>query len=333
MVELGFGVDLGLLDKPEDRYILELLHMHTKKLGVFEQWPSLSRVGFGDFVRDLLQSTSSTIQKFGYWHRNFIDRAIAKNSHATCGILAPIIQSGVGMSNKSGHNRPQMLAEGSFITFTASDANGTTLSAVQHYLAHYPRVYAKLKKELRSKYIKGERIGWGPDLASCEYLSACINESWRLVPPACGVHWRECERTGVRIGEQYVPMGCDIGMSLFTLFRNEKFFRKPTEFWPERWLEGTLPEAEYSTAKHVFTPFSVGPRACAGSHVAVVIASISIAHIVVNYDFRLADEMQNQPGATEKGTSIPSARELKFESHFTLPSWEEGPFLQFRERP
>ena len=54
----------------------------------------------------------------------------------------------------------------------------------------------------------------------------------RLLPPACGVHWRECERSGVVIGKDGfpVPVGTNVGMSLFSLFRDGGIFRDPVKF-------------------------------------------------------------------------------------------------------
>jgi cytochrome P450 len=130
------------------------------------------------------------------------------NTDTVSGVLGYVIQSGEGKLGRKGHNKSQMLAEGSFVTFTAADGIGTTLSAVMYYLAHSPRVYEKLAEVLRTQFSKDsdnkqpkpESITWGPELSSCKYLQACINEAWRLVSPVCGVHWRECECSGVVIG-------------------------------------------------------------------------------------------------------------------------------------
>jgi cytochrome P450 len=340
MTEFGFGVPSGLLTDSADRYILDLLHINLKKLGVFEQWPSLSHIGFGDVASYLLAITpfsaaSLAIRRFTQWHHDFIYQAIMNNSETVSGILGAVIQSGQGKLARRGHNKAQMVAEGSFVTFTAADGNGTTLSGVMHYLAHYPRVYRKLADELRGRFTQRQAITWGPELASCEYLRACLNEAWRLVPPACGVHWRECKRPGIVIGDGEIPVGCDVGMSLFTVFRSERYFCNPLEFWPERWIKGVVPEAEYAVAKQMFTPFSVGPRSCAGSHVAVMVASVSIANLLVHFDFRLAGTNDDgldarQDEGQDHGQYL--GKVLEFESHFTLPSWEKGPMLQFRER-
>ncbi|KAI1359936.1 hypothetical protein F5Y08DRAFT_318348, partial [Xylaria arbuscula] len=43
-----------------------------------------------------------------------------------------------------------------------------------------------------------------------------------MLPPACGVHWRERERAGVTVGlhRLLLPTGSNVGMSLFSLFRD-----------------------------------------------------------------------------------------------------------------
>ena len=96
----------------------------------------------------------------------------------------------------------------------------------------------------------------------------------------------------------------------------------------------TLTEDEYSLARKMFTPFSIGPRNCAGSHVAIMIASISFTYLIVNYDFRLGPSQpktssriwSNAPG--EAGAES----ELHFESHYSIAGWAQGPFVQFKKR-
>jgi hypothetical protein len=130
-----------------------------------------------------------------------------------------------------------------------------------------------------------------------------------------------------------------VGMSLFSIFRSTYYFRDAHDFWPERWIKGFLPDAEYQLARQVFHLLSLGSRSCAGSHAAVMIATVVLANVIVKYDFRLsmlseashvglADKNLDQERYLQSCDSLP----LEFESHFTLPSWKEGPILQFRER-
>ncbi|KAI1170282.1 benzoate 4-monooxygenase cytochrome P450 [Nemania sp. FL0916] len=336
MADFGLGLKTNLLRSPARDYVFPALHVHEKKMGLWEQLPILDDIGIGNFISRLLLLVSPEARLFGDWYQSFLEQAISNNTEADCGIFSPVIQSGQGLLDKPGHNYSQMIGEGAFSTFSSADGYGMMLSGFFHYLGHYPHVYEKLAGEMRDKYKPGAEISWGPKLESSAYLRAVIDEVMRLLPPACGVHWRECESPGVTIGENAVslPVGSDVGMSIFTLFRDERIFRDPVVFWPERWIPGTLREDEYNFARQMFTPFLIGPRNCAGGHVAIMIASIAYAYVLVNYDFRLGP---NQPKATRKLSTTLSEQpgadaELRFESHYSIAGWSSGPFVQFKQR-
>ncbi|KHO01974.1 benzoate 4-monooxygenase cytochrome P450 [Metarhizium album ARSEF 1941] len=339
MADFGLGLKTDLLRSSARDYIFPALHMHEKKMGLWEQLPALSNMGIGQLVGAVLPLLSSQARAFARWYRGFMELAIATNTHESHGIFGPVIQSGQGTlkSKSAGHNREQMVTEGAFSTFSSADAYGIMLSGFLHYLCHCPAVYETLAADVRARYRPGEDIRWDAELASSAYLRAVINEVLRLVPPACGVHWRECERAGFTVGPGSVPMeaGSDVGMSLFALFRDGRVFRDPTRFWPERWIPGTLPEAELCLARAVFAPFLLGPRNCAGSHVALMMASVAYAYVLVNYDFCLGQPQAAAGSAGSAGSAGEGASagpELSFESHYSIASWESGPFVRFRAR-
>lgn len=336
MSDFGLGLKPNLLRSSTRDFVFPALSIHEKKLGLWEQWPALNRIGLGPFAGLLLRSFSSKARLFNTWYQTLLEEAVTINTPNSQGIFGPAIQSGQGLLDKPGHNQIQMLAEGSFSIFSSADGYGMMLSGFQHYLCHYPHVYKKLAVEIRGRFKTGEKIKWGPELESMTYLRAVLDEVMRMLPPACGVHWRECESADVTVGEDDLPLpvGSDIGMSLFALFKNGRIFRDPAKFWPERWIPGTLPEAEFSFAKKMFTPFSVGPRNCAGSHVAIMMASISFTYLLANYDFRLGPNQPKSSPHLWSNTPLEpgSEAELLFESHFTIAGWKSGPFVQFKER-
>ena len=220
------------------------------------------------------------------------------------------------------------------IRYPASEGNATVLSAVQFYLAHNGRIYEKLVREIRGKYPHGGTISWENKLTSCEYLRACIDEAFRMLPPASSCHWRESEQQGVLISGRAIPIGCDVGVNTPALFRNRDIFRDADRFWPDRWLKGVLPDDELTRARKTLTPFSIGPRNCPGQNAAIMIISISLANLINKYDFRLGDKAA---GAAEVGTrtheraDTDTGTELHFQTHFHS-CWKEGPYIQFRER-
>lgn len=336
MADFGLGLKTDLLRSSARDFIFPALHIHEKKMGLWEQLPMLNNIGIGTFVGTVFPLVSSQANRFSKWYQDFLDLAVTTNTHESHGIFGPVIQSGQGRLKNPGHNREQMITEGAFSTFSSADAYGIMLSGFFHYLCHYPSVYEKLAADMRSTYIPGEDIVWDAKLESSVYLRAVINEVMRLLPPACGVHWRECERQGFTVGPDKMPMsvGSDVGMSLFSIFRDGRIYREPVRFWPERWIPGILPEEEFCMAKTMFTPFLIGPRNCAGSHAAIMMASIAYAYILVNYDFRFGQEQRTlRPHLVsntlgERGAEL----ELTFESHYSIAGWESGPFIQFKAR-
>lgn len=336
MADFGLGIKTDLLRGSARDFVFPALYFHEKKMGLWEQLPVLSNMGIGNLVAAVFLLVSPRAREFSSWYQSFLRQAVDANASKDGGIFGPVIQSGLGALESPGHNRPQMIAEGAFSTFSSADAYGIMVSGFLHYLGRYPLVYQKLAAEMRSSYRPREDIVWDTKLETSVYLRAVINEVMRLLPPACGVHWRECERPGVTIGPDGVPMsvGSDVGMSIFSLFRDARIFRDPVRFWPERWIPGTLPTAEYAMAKNMFTPFLIGPRNCAGSHVAIMIASIAYAYILVNYDFRLGPSQAAAGPCVGSDTLRETGAELEltFESHYSIAGWESGPFVQFKAR-
>lgn len=69
-------------------------------------------------------------------------------------------------------------------------------------------------------------------------------------------------------------------MPVFTLQRDERYFGKPLEFIPERWVEGC--NEEKSLNRHVpgsWMAFGEGTRVCVGQRFALVEAKITLAKL------------------------------------------------------
>lgn len=337
MADFGLGLRTNLLRSEARDFVFPALHLHEKKMGFWEALPLFERLGGGKLLSGAVLLLSSKTRSFASWYQALLNEAIVHNTHESHGILGPVIQSGQGTLEKPGHNYAQMIGEGAFSTFSSADAYGMMISGFTHYLSHYPDVYQKLATEMRQLYQPGQDIKWCPELESNIYMRAVVNEVIRMLPPACGVHWRECERAGVVVagGTMPMPVGYDVGISLFSLFRDGRIYRDPVKFWPERWIQGTLTADELTRATKAFTPFLVGPRACAGGHVAIMIASIAYSYILVNYDFRLSPEQSK--GSRHLWSNVDKEeagadRELIFESHYSIAGWDSGPFIQFKAR-
>ena len=204
------------------------------------------------------------------------------------------------------------------------------MTALQFYLAHFPQAHARLRNEIRSTFAYGDDIKTGSDLASCQYLTACIDETLRMRPAGPGALWREVIEEGVAIDGEYIPPGVDIGTCTYTLQKNRRYFRDGHKFWPERWLKGVLPQHELEVAQRAFKPFSLGPRACVGRSAGLHALTISVARMVHQLDFKLAEGHLGHIG--EGSSDAPWGRqnpnEFQFKTHFV--AMHDGPYLRFK---
>ena len=121
MADFGFGSRIGLLENADIRFILEILQIHTVKLGIYEQWPFISKIGIANVMGTVLYMSSPAVQRFVSWYQDFTENAISDNRKSRKGILAPVVE-GIGTGKSiSGHTKEQMLAEGLFTTFTGKN--------------------------------------------------------------------------------------------------------------------------------------------------------------------------------------------------------------------
>lgn len=157
MAEFGLGLKKDLLRSPARDFVFPALHVHEKKMGLWEQLPILNDLGIGNMVSRLLLSVSPNAKRFAKWYETFLHQALDNNTTESCGIFGPVIQSGQGVLDKPGHNRAQMIGEGAFSTFSSADAYSIMLSGFLHYLSRYPYVYEKLAREMRGAFSQARR--------------------------------------------------------------------------------------------------------------------------------------------------------------------------------
>lgn len=139
-------------------------------------------------------------------------------------------------SGTQGLSLEDLTAEASLLVIAGHDTSATATCATFFYLAHNPRVQAKLAKEIRSTFASPEDIVYGPKLSSCTYLRACIDESLRLAHPAPSELERIVTGSGLTVDGNFYPPGTALGTPNFALYRNETVFGDAYTYRPERWI-------------------------------------------------------------------------------------------------
>ncbi|KAJ5471471.1 hypothetical protein N7530_008828 [Penicillium desertorum] len=205
------------------------------------------------------------------------------------------------------------------------DTLSTALCATIFYLSHYPYAYSLLADEIRTTFRSSEDIQQGERFKECKYLNACINESLRISPPICTFAPREIEEGGEIIDGNLVPEGYIVGTSIYAIQRNPEYFPRPHVYLPERWLT-----ADESQTKAAFIPFSMGPRACIGSSLAMSELQVTIAVLIWTFDFKLADGDDGLTGKGDPKNRSGRKDPCEFQLYDRMTTKVEGPKIQLR---
>jgi benzoate 4-monooxygenase len=129
--------------------------------------------------------------------------------------------------------------------------------AIAYYLAQYPRVQAKLQKELDDHLgTEDETVSNSEQVKRVPYLEAVINEALRHHSTSAMGLPRIVPEGGLTVlGRQFLE-GTVVSVPSYSIHRDQKIWGEDAcEFRPERWLE-----QDQVTLQKAFNPFSFGPR-------------------------------------------------------------------------
>ncbi|EHK97881.1 putative Cytochrome 67 [Glarea lozoyensis 74030] len=187
-----------------------------------------------------------------------------------------------------GFTGPELWGESNLLIIAGSDTTSTALASAFFYLVHNPSTLANLTKEIRTKFDDVEQIHTSPELNSCHYLRAVIDESMRLSPPVGGILPREVLAGGLEIDGHHIPAGTVVGVPHYAIHHNPSYYPDPFTFNPDRWIAESPAETKdtVALAQSAFCPFSVGPRGCIVINFGENLEDIFVAKIVPFFEPR-----------------------------------------------
>jgi cytochrome P450 len=149
------------------------------------------------------------------------------------------------------------------------------------HVASHPDVDARLALEIET--VVGDRLPTVDDLPQLVYTRAVLAEALRLRPPAWLLARKALE--AVRIGDVDVPAGAIVLMSSYVVQRDPRFFVRPLEYNPSRWLEAH----PSGRPKLAYFPFGAGRRSCIGESFAWMEGVLVLATLAQRWKLELAD--------------------------------------------
>lgn len=153
----------------------------------------------------------------------------------------------------------------------AIDTSATTMEWLIMALVNHPRVQAKLHA-IMDEVVGPNRLPCLADIPKLEYLTAVLDEivRWKHFAPQGLPHEASQDIT---LGGFNIPKGTHIFFNFYSLHHNPKYWNKPEEFRPERFLEedrellDTILHSEtfFKNPKaYKFVPYGQGRRRCVG---------------------------------------------------------------------
>ncbi|KAI1127898.1 cytochrome P450 [Nemania abortiva] len=320
---LGFGYDVNLQEDDAHRILTRAITFGNYRVNACLQYAPFARLPiatitnlFPNSLRAKLLDMISTMIKARLSEPIDARHDLLSVFHSASDVDVRNLQQG------------QLWTEALFFFVAGGETIASTLAATFFYLSRNQECYEQLAAEIRSTFSSGAEICAGSRLTGCRYLRACIDESLRMSPPVPTTLWREAAPVvpsePLIVDGHVVPPGTQIGVNIYSLHHNEKYFPEPFTFMPDRWLDGKETRLASSNA---FVPFSVGLRGCAGKAMAYLEVSLVLAKTLWYFDFEAARDTRES--STSSGLAY-SAGEFPIYDIFAAS--HDGPRLFFRPR-
>lgn len=168
----------------------------------------------------------------------------------------------------------QLIDEITILFIAGHETTANALTFILQLVGLHPEVQQKIFEEI--DFVEKQQLSINEQLQNLNYLTAVINESLRLFPPA----WIT-DRVNLEddtIANFRIKKGTLIGVSFYALHRNPKYWKNPDLFNPERFLG-----EQKKQSLNYFYPFGAGPRMCIGMGFAIYEMALAIMYIVNNY--------------------------------------------------
>jgi cytochrome P450 len=207
----------------------------------------------------------------------YIERRKAEGVAGRQDLLSLLLSARDVEGDGSGMTDAQLRDEVMTLFLAGQETTALALAWTWYLLCQHPEVEERLVEELRTAL--GDRPLTVEDVPRLRYAEAVIHESMRLHPPAY-VLGREAIRD-TTVGGHPVGKGWTVFMAQSFVHRDPRWWNKPDEFRPERWLDGSTA----NLPKFAYFPFGGGPRVCIGNTFAMMETVVVLAEMARRFRF------------------------------------------------
>ncbi|XP_071713317.1 probable (S)-N-methylcoclaurine 3'-hydroxylase isozyme 2 [Rutidosis leptorrhynchoides] len=164
----------------------------------------------------------------------------------------------------------------------------TTSLTIEWFVAELLKNQQVLKKTRDEvmKHINGD-IVHESDLVRLPYLDACFKETLRLHPAGPLLIPRKATQTCEVMGYT-IPKDSQILVNVWAINRDLSMWDDPLTFKPGRFIESNL---SYKGNDFGYLPFGSGRRMCPGETMASKVILLTIANLILNFDWFVPDNV------------------------------------------
>ncbi|KAL0285466.1 UNVERIFIED_CONTAM: cytochrome [Sesamum angustifolium] len=149
-----------------------------------------------------------------------------------------------------------------------------------------PKAMEKVQKEL-SEVVGLNNIVEEFHTPKLKYLEAVLKETMRLHPPVPLLVPRSPNQTSI-VGRYTVPKGASVFINVGWIQRDPSIWECPSEFKPERFLDGNK-KCDFSGNNFHYLPFGSGRRVCVGLPLAEKMLMYFLASLLHSFEWKLPD--------------------------------------------
>jgi cytochrome P450 len=181
-----------------------------------------------------------------------------------------------GLDVTSKEQRQRLRDEALTIYLAGFETTANAMTWALYLLARNPSAQQKMAEEVAD--VLGERAAGSHDMPNLRYTRAVMAEAMRLFPPAWVIG--RVLLKDFTFGEYTIPKDAEVWMSQYVMHRDPRYWDKPEDFIPERWLA-----EDFEPSRFVYFPFSAGPRNCIGEQFAWLESMVVLANAIRRFEF------------------------------------------------